>query len=220
VFRKELGGSSPPLVALFSNECNKEFNKDGIDTKGFERFLRVQKNLADQTVKSHICVTNIFLKNDSKGVQEFMLWVRNNKSRKTYGNYLCTMKVLFRDYLKHPEMVNDFKFPSVSVKPKTLPSKDQLKTFFHALPDAKYNIIFLALVSSGLRISELLSADIDRQSRMIVPKSHDGKNKKGWISFYNDETEEALKKYQGNPFENSRSTVNPCIQENRTGDWN
>jgi integrase len=104
-------------------------------------------------------------------------------------------------------MVNDFKFPSVSVRPKTLPSKEQLKTFFHALPDAKYNIIFLALVSSGLRISELLSADIDRKNRMLVPKSHDGKNKKGWISFYNDETEEQLEKYQGNPFENSRNTV-------------
>ena len=124
MFRKELGGSSPPLVALFSDNPNKEFDKDGIDTKGFERFLRIQKNLADQTVKSHIYVTNIFLKHDSDEVQDFMLWVRNNKSRKTYGNYLCTMKVLFRDYLKLPEMVNDFKFPSVSIKPKTLPAKD------------------------------------------------------------------------------------------------
>jgi integrase len=136
-----------------------------------------------------------------------MLWVRDNKSRKTYGNYLCTMKLLFRDYLKHPEMVNDFKFPSVTLRPKTLPSKEQLKTFFHALPDEKYHIIFLALVSSGLRISELLSTDIDKKNRMLVPKSHDGKNKKGWISFYNDETEEILNKYQGNPFENSRNTV-------------
>lgn len=42
---------------------------------------------------------------------------------------------------------------------------------------------------------------------MLVPQSHDGKNKKGWISFYNDETEELLKKYQGNPFNNSRNTV-------------
>ncbi len=55
------------------------------------------------------------------------------------------MKVLFRDYLKMPEMVNDFKFPSVPVKPKKLPTKEGLKIFFDALPDTRYKIIFLAL---------------------------------------------------------------------------
>jgi integrase len=72
-------------------------------------------------------------------------------------------------------------------------------------------------VSSGLRISELLSADIDRKYRMLIPQSHDGKNKKGWISFYNDETEELLKKYQGNPFENSRNTITHVFKKTARG---
>lgn len=61
-----------------------------------------------------------------------------------------------------PAMVNDFKFPSISIKPKSLPSKEELRIFFDALPDIKYRIIFLALASSGLRISELLNAEIDK----------------------------------------------------------
>ncbi len=142
-----------------------------------------------------------------KDVQNFMLWIRENKSRKTYGNYLCTMKVLFRDYLKMPEMVSDFKFPSIAVKPKKLPTKEELKIFFEALPDSRYRIIFLALASSGLRISELLSADIEKNNRMLLPQSHNGNTKKSWFSFYNAETDELLKQYQGNPFEISRNTV-------------
>ncbi|MDL5501589.1 MAG: phage integrase N-terminal SAM-like domain-containing protein, partial [Candidatus Methanoperedens sp.] len=88
--------------------------------------MRVQLSLADLTVKSHINNLNVFLRQVKKpinelifkDVQNFMLWIKENKSRKTYGNYLCTMKVLFRDYLKMPEIINDFKFPSIAVKPK------------------------------------------------------------------------------------------------------
>jgi hypothetical protein len=57
------------------------------------------------------------------------------------------MKVLFRDFLKMPDIVQDFKFPAVEVKPKFLPSKQQLNIFFKAL-EPKYKIIFLALASS------------------------------------------------------------------------
>ena len=68
-------------------------------------------------------------------------------------------------------------------------------------------------ISSGLRISELLSVDIIKEDRMLIPKSHDGKTKKGWISFYNIETENWLKNYQDNPFNTSRNTVAHVFKE-------
>jgi hypothetical protein len=30
---------------------------------------------------------------------------------------------------------------------------------------------------------------------MIIPKAHNGKTKKSWITFYNDEAEKVLKEY-------------------------
>ena len=35
MFRKELGGSSPPLVAFFSNDSNKEFRRYDTTTSGW-----------------------------------------------------------------------------------------------------------------------------------------------------------------------------------------
>jgi integrase len=181
-------------------------------------FLKVQKNLSAGTVEKHITLANVFLKHsegaiDAKSVQNFMLWVKNNKSQKTYANYLCTLKVLLRNYLKQPELIADFKFPTIGFKPKILPSKHQLKIFFEALPLLKYQIIFLALASSGLRVSELLSAEIDSANRMLIPKEHNGTTKNAWVSFYNEEAEKLLRAYQASPFENSRNTVTHVFKE-------
>jgi site-specific recombinase XerD len=176
-----------------------------IDTKDFEKFLTVQKNLSDATVKNHLRALNTFLKY-KKPVEDFLTYIKETKSSETYKNYLSMFKLLYRDYLKQPEVIQDFKFPHQQYKPKILPNKNQLRIFYNALPD-KYKVIFLALASSGLRISELLDAKIDKENRMFMPKSHNGSTKKAWISFYNKETEELLKKHQGNPFETSRNTV-------------
>ncbi len=184
----------------------------------FETFLRVQKNLSDGTVDKHIALANIFMEYSKgainiKSVQNFMLWVKNNKSPKTYGNYLCALKILLRDYLKQPELIADFKFPTIGYKPKILPSKEQLKTFHDALPASKYQNIFLALASSGLRVSELLGAQIDKEQRMIIPQAHDGNTKKAWVSFYNEETAKLLDTYEGNPFNVNRNTVAHVFKE-------
>jgi hypothetical protein len=45
-----------------------------------------------------------------------LLSIKQTRSQKTYKNYLAALKVLFRDYLKQPEVVQDFKFPRLAVK--------------------------------------------------------------------------------------------------------
>ncbi len=74
----------------------------------------------------------------------------------------------------------------MAVKPKILPSKADLKTFYDALPD-KYKAVFLMLASSGLRVSELLMAKIDKTNRMLIP-NHNSQTKNSWVSFYNEDT--------------------------------
>jgi len=52
--------------------------------------------------------------------------------------------------------------------------------------------------TTGLRRDEILSLrpkDVDFESRMIAPDNHAGETKKSWVSFYNEEAEQALREY-------------------------
>ncbi len=129
--------------------------------------------------------------------------IKQTKSASTYANYLKTLKILYRDYLKQPEPIEGYQFPRKQYKPKILPSKKELKDFFNELP-LRYKIIFLALASSGLRINELLNAQIE--GRMIIPEPHNGSTKQAYFSFFNIQTEDLLKQYKGNPFD-----VKACV---------
>lgn len=46
-----------------------------------------------------------------------------------------------------------------------------------------------------------------------MPESHDGGTKKSWVTFYNEETENLMSSYEGNPFETSRNTVAHVFKE-------
>ncbi len=65
----------------------------------------------------------------------------------------------------------------------------------YALPD-KYKGIFLALASSGLRVSELLGAEIDANNRMLIPEAKNGSTKHAWVSFYNEESAALLEAHK------------------------
>jgi len=164
-------------------------------------------------VKNHVGYLDIFLKSVNKEVQDievndiqdFMLGIKEKRTLATYKNFISMLKIFFRDFLGKGDMIKGFKFPLQYVKPKFLPSKKDLKIFFDALPSLKYKIIFISLASSGLRISELLNATIDRNKRMFMPESHDGGTKKSWVTFYNEETANLMESYEGNPFETSRN---------------
>ncbi len=116
-----LGSSSLPLGALVLKEVGvKDINKDvNINIDNFKRFLIVQKNLSDATVKNHVRYSVIFLQAigksiDSIGIediQDFMLEIKKTKATETYKNYLSMLKILFRDYLGRDDLIKSFKFP-------------------------------------------------------------------------------------------------------------
>jgi integrase/recombinase XerD len=119
-------------------------------------------------------------------------------SAATYKNALMALKVFFRDFLEMPEVVASFKFPHQVFKPKQIVSKEQVKQFYECLETPKEKALFMLYATTGLRRDEILSLkpeDIDLQKRMITPNNHNGETKKSWVSFYNEETEQALKEY-------------------------
>ncbi len=163
-------------------------DKISIDTEEkLMRKLRLQKNLSDKTVKIYLRCYRRFIKFIGKKsvsnrlIEDYLLCSKDKR------NNLAMLKVLC------PELVKDYRFPRITQKPKILPSKEQIKTFYNALPD-RYKGIFLALASSGLRVSELLSADIDKSNRMLIPQAKNGSTKHAWVSFYNKEAAALLEK--------------------------
>ena len=178
----------------------------------FRRFLSVKKNLTKKVVTGHCNSMKKFLQLyhgvvSSRTVEEYLERVKRQWKLKTYANHLGSMNRYIRDF-KGLSYVDDYEFPDIPEMPIVIPSKEELREFFHVLPECersrtnermtspKYKAIFLFFASSGLRFGEVISlrrSDIDSEKRMIIPKSHETyTTKNSWVSFYNRETAEYL----------------------------
>jgi integrase len=168
---------------------------------GFAMFCRVDLQRANKTVKMHINALRRYTREmgnamDANRIRMWLFKYRNNNTNpRTYRWFLCAIKVFCRDYLKKGEWVATLKFPRIDLKLITqLPSKDELKQFFNALPNDKAKAIFLLYCSSGLRKSEIFDATINPETRAITPNNHEQySTKNSYVSFYNTETEALLK---------------------------
>jgi integrase/recombinase XerD len=169
----------------------------GINTKDFEKFLRIRKGLSDYTVKTYLIFCKKFIREIEKDVvakhdiEDYLAASRNKR------NDLAMFQALFRDFLGM-DIVGEFRIPKSNIRPKILPDLSKIRTFYDNLPDIREKAIFLLLASSGLRLGEVLSlrlSDINFEQRMVVPDVHNGSTKHSWITFYNREAETILKKY-------------------------
>jgi len=94
--------------------------------------------------------------------------------------------------------VESFRFRTAPLKPRTVPSKDELRRFYGKLRTPIARALFLTYAATGLRRMELLSLrkeDVDWERRMIVPNNHTGETKRSWVTFFNGEAEQALGEY-------------------------
>ncbi|MCX8182781.1 MAG: site-specific integrase, partial [Candidatus Methanomethyliaceae archaeon] len=106
------------------------------------------------------------------------------------------MKVYFGKYLG-VDVMDDFRVPSVSAIPKSIPSKKDLQRFFGALETNRDRALFLLFATSGLRRHEVFSLkiqNIDFKMRAVLPSTH-GSTKRAWASFFNQEAEFYLTLY-------------------------
>ena len=174
--------------------------------KDFYEFQVVDLQRAEKTAKEKVYYIRKFF-NEVKvnpvevSVEDIRHYLRDlNTSNYVYKNVLGALKVFFRDFLNHSEVVNSFKFPRPAFKPKIVPSKDELKKFFVSMDSELGKVLFLFYASSGLRKNEILGLtedNIDFEKRMIVPSGHSGVTKNSYVSFYNREAEEALSNFKG-----------------------
>jgi integrase len=88
--------------------------------------------------------------------------------------------------------------PRQPFRPKRVPGKTDLQSFYEAFDSSIGRALFLAYASTGLRKSELLSLkfeNVDFKSRMVVPNCHDGETKQSLVNFFGEEAEKALNEY-------------------------
>jgi len=177
----------------------------------FKTFCMVDLQLTQETAKGHKAQIKRLLKwlNGQPLTQYVIrdyLSIFNHMSRSTYANVLKSLKVFCRDYLRKPKLVESFKFPKKQFKPKSIPSKKELQQFFDAIDSVKEKTLFLLYASSGLRRREILTLrikDIDFNNCMIKPKSHEGRTKLAWVSFFNPKASEFLKRYMESRHDNN-----------------
>jgi len=94
--------------------------------EAFRDFLAVDLRLSELTVKGHVIMLKRFAKwLKENGVSEVTqdvlpsyLKTYSGKSSSSYANVVKSLKRLFRDYLKRPELVETFRLPKHSFKPK------------------------------------------------------------------------------------------------------
>jgi len=132
-----------------------------------------------------------------------------------------------RDFLKLGNWINEFKFSKrkTKVKKTDIPSDNHLAYFCSELPYS-VQMVFLILLTSGLRVGEVLKlreSDIDFETNMIDASGiHKGDTKSAWISYITYQTVDYLQSYKDleidssdNPklFDISYNTVQEAFQK-------
>lgn len=166
----------------------------------YEEFARDELSLGQSTIDNQRSVILRFL-DHSRGIvnkDTVKEYLASNDSSSWKSNQLKALRKYLRDFLKLGNWINDFDFSKTKAKIKNIPSDQEISQFVEFL-DTPFNLIFLMLYNSGLRIGEMMGIkvrDIDFATNMInVSNIHEGYTKSAWISFFTKQTASYLEQY-------------------------
>ena len=142
----------------------------------FAMFCNIDLLRSPKTIKDHVNCLKRYVKEmgniiDAARIRDFLFKIRNTyPNPRTHRSYLCMLKVFCRDFLGKGEWVATLKFPKIKVNIIIdLPDREQLSQFFNA--------------------------KITPDMRAIIPTNHEQySTKNSYVSFYNTETEQYLRK--------------------------
>jgi len=182
---------------------NKFITISDIERKieNYKEFAVNELGLSQATVKNQKSAIRGFL-NYSQGIinkETVKKYLESNDSVSWKSNQLKALRKFIRDYLNLGNWINEFVFTKEKARlKKEIPSDEQL-AFFCSKLDYPVQMIFLVLVTSGLRIGEALSLkseNIDFETNMLdVSEVHESNTKSSWISFMTNQTSEYLSSY-------------------------
>jgi len=124
--------------------------------------------------------------------------LRNFLEKNPQHNAIKTVRVIYGRFF-NTDLAKSFKVPQTPFRPKRIPTKEQLRATYHALPTLELKAAFLLLATSGLRrheVDELTIDQINLQTRTIFPKDgEDNPTKRQWATCFNEEAGEVLMEY-------------------------
>ena len=169
--------------------------------KSYEEFARDELKIQQGTIDNQRSTLLKFLEY-SKGVitkQTVQSYLDSNKTDSWKSNHIKALRRYTRDFLKLGNWIEEFAFSrNQNVKIKEIPEMEQLRDFCIILPE-QAQLVFLILLSTGLRIGEVLSIkleNIDLETRMIdVSNVHKGDTKHSWISFVTEQAMQYIEDY-------------------------
>jgi len=180
----------------------------------FTKFCEVDRRLKPRTTKEHLrklmqlrtTVRKPLCELTHDDLRDYLARFKD-ASPYHYANILKALRVFYGAFLS-TDSANGFKFPEYPLKPRKVPTCEQLRKFYHALkspfknqrqyPTSCYRACFLLWASSGRRRNEILGltlGDIDLEKRMLMPNGSGSSTKRTWVSFYGEEAERGLRRY-------------------------
>lgn len=109
-------------------------------------------------------------------INKYLIRILNEKSIPSYNQMVSVLKILYRDVLNQKYKILKIKPIQCSRKLKNLPSKNHISKCLNNIKNVKHYTIIITLISTGVRISELLNihiSDIDSSKNRILIR--DGK---------------------------------------------
>lgn len=190
--------SSPGTPGDTSGRTKGKSNEEIIED--YREFARTALDRSEETVIQHLRYVERLLKSSGKSPgeiseEDIISYLGSEKpmSQSKHKNIVSALRVFFREYVER-DVAEAFKVPHVGARPTTVPSKEKLQKFYEHLINPKYRAMFLTYATSGLRsgeLRELEMEEIDLERRMLTPDKR-SRTKQTWVSFYNEEAEEAL----------------------------
>ena len=107
----------------------------------FRTFLGLKKNLTRKVVNGHCSKIRRFLCSyhglvSPQTIEEYLTRIKEKLNIKTYANYICSFRKYTRDF-KGLEYVDDYDLPRIKEEPIIVPPKEEIRSLFGALPNAK-----------------------------------------------------------------------------------
>ena len=166
----------------------------------YKIFAKTELKLDEKTIANHLSAISKFLAHSKGAITKNTVktYLESNDVDSWKSNQLKALRRYIRDYLNLGNWIEEFKFSKTHVKIKEIPSDADLAKFCSFL-SYPVQMVFLVLLSSGLRIGEVLSlrvCDVDFNKNMInASEIHKGNTKSSWISFLTEQTAEFLASY-------------------------
>ena len=195
----------------------------------YTQYAQDELKIGKGTIDNHRSIIRAFHSHSGGTInrETVKAYLESNDSEDWKSNQIKALRKYIRDFLKLGNWINEFKFSKkkTSIKKTDIPTDEELAFFCVQLPYA-IQMIFLILLTSGLRVGEVLKlreSDIDLETNMIDASNiHKGDTKSAWISYVTPQTSDYLQSfiesgidYSENPnlFNLSYNTIQEAFQK-------